>query len=99
MDHGKTLNASFVDYKMPLSPDVPKIDLIDIITDDPNIPYGAKEVSNAAIISSPPALVSAIHDATGIWFKKLPVTPEHIALALNKRGAVDFFTRIVFNGF
>jgi CO/xanthine dehydrogenase Mo-binding subunit len=31
-------------------------------------------------------VVSAIHDAIGIWFKELPVTPEKIVKALKKKG-------------
>jgi 4-hydroxybenzoyl-CoA reductase subunit alpha len=87
MDQGKTLNSSLLDYKMPLAPDTPVIEVIDIITNDPNGPYGAKEASEGAIVSTPPSVVSAIHDATGIWFKELPVTPEKILWALKKKGA------------
>jgi len=82
MDKGNTLNSNLADYKIPLSTDVPDIEFIDIIAEDPNGPYGAKEASEGAIVSSPPSIVSAIHDATGVWFKKLPVTPEKIAMAL-----------------
>ncbi|MBN1106202.1 MAG: molybdopterin-dependent oxidoreductase [Deltaproteobacteria bacterium] len=82
MDQGRTLNSSLADYKMPLSMDSPRIEVIDIITDDPHGPYGAKEASEGAIVSSPPSVISAIHDATGIWFKEQPVTPEKIVLAL-----------------
>jgi 4-hydroxybenzoyl-CoA reductase subunit alpha len=85
MDHGETLNPNFADYKMPLSLDVPNIEVVDIITDDPNGPYGAKEASEGAIVSSPPSIVSAIHDATGIWFKELPALPEKIFWALKKK--------------
>jgi len=85
MDKGKTLNPNFIDYKMPLSMDAPRIELIDIITDDPKGPYGAKEASEGAIVSSPPSVVSAIHDATGIWFKEQPVTPEKILMALREK--------------
>jgi CO/xanthine dehydrogenase Mo-binding subunit len=85
MDHGKTLNPNFVDYKMPLSLDIPNIKLIDIETDDPDGPFGAKEASEGSIVSTPPAVVSAIHDATGIWFKELPVTPEKIVKALKEK--------------
>ena len=46
MDRGKTLNATFLDYKMPLSVDVPNIELIDIETNDPDGPFGAKEASS-----------------------------------------------------
>jgi 4-hydroxybenzoyl-CoA reductase subunit alpha len=86
MDRGATLNNTFLDYKMPRSTDVPKIKVIDIITDDPDGPFGAKEASEGSIVSSPPAVISALHDATGIWFKEQPVTPEKIVLALKKKG-------------
>jgi 4-hydroxybenzoyl-CoA reductase alpha subunit len=88
MDKGTTLNANLADYKMPLSTDVPDIEFIDIITDDPYGPYGAKEASEGAIVSAPPSVVSAIHDATGIWFKELPVTPEKIVMALKRKNDI-----------
>jgi 4-hydroxybenzoyl-CoA reductase alpha subunit len=84
MDRGKTLNPTFLDYKMPLSLDIPNIKLIDIVTDDPDGPFGAKETSEGSIVSAPPAVVSAIHDATGIWFKELPITPEKVVKALKQ---------------
>jgi CO/xanthine dehydrogenase Mo-binding subunit len=85
MDHGRTLNANLADYKMPLSLDVPHIDVIDIVTDDPHGPYGAKEASEGAIVSAPPSVISAIYDATGMWFKEQPVTPEKIVMALKQK--------------
>ncbi len=85
MQNGKTLNPSFLDYKMPLATDIPKMKLIDIVTDDPDGPFGAKEASEGSIVSTPPAVVSAIHDATGVWFKELPVTPEMIVRALKEK--------------
>jgi CO/xanthine dehydrogenase Mo-binding subunit len=85
MHQGETLNPNLVDYKMPRSLDIPQIKVIDILTDDPNGPYGAKEASEGAIVSAPPSVVSAIHDATGIWFKEQPVTPEKIVMALKEK--------------
>ncbi len=86
MEKGETLNPTFLDYKMPHSTDVPNIRLIDIVTDDPEGPFGAKETSEGSIVSAPPAVVSAIHDAVGIWFKELPVTPEKVVRALKEKG-------------
>jgi CO/xanthine dehydrogenase Mo-binding subunit len=40
-------------------------------------------------VSAPPSVVSAIHDATGIWFKEQPVTPEKIAMALKQKKKGD----------
>jgi len=82
MDKGKTLNPTFLDYKMPMSMDVPRMKLIDVETNDPDGPFGAKEASEGSIVSTPPAVISAIHDATGVWFKELPVTPEKVIRAL-----------------
>ncbi len=85
MDSGRTLNPTFLDYKMPHSTDIPNIKLIDVVTDDPGGPFGAKEASEGSIVSTPPAVVSAIHDATGVWFKELPVTPEKVVKALKDK--------------
>jgi CO/xanthine dehydrogenase Mo-binding subunit len=85
MDRGGTLNATFLDYKMPLSTDAPNITLIDVVTNDPDGPFGAKEAAEGSIVSAPPAIVSAVHDATGIWFTELPITPEKVVRALRER--------------
>jgi CO/xanthine dehydrogenase Mo-binding subunit len=45
-------------------------------------PYGAKKASEGAIVSAPPSIVSAIHSATGMWSKEVPVTLEKIAMVL-----------------
>jgi len=86
MDHGVTRNSTLLDYKMPRSTDVPDIKVIDIITDDPDGPFGAKEASEGSIVSAPSAIFSALHDATGIWFKEQPVTPEKVVKALKDAG-------------
>jgi len=88
MDKGKTLNPTFLDYKMPLATDIPNIKLIDIETNDPDGPFGAKEASEGSIVSPPPAVVSAIHDATGVWFKELPVTLEKMVKAVKEKDAL-----------
>jgi CO/xanthine dehydrogenase Mo-binding subunit len=87
MSQGKTLNPTLLDYKMPLSMDIPNMKLIDVETNDPEGPFGAKEASEASIVSAPPSIVSAIYDATGIWFKELPVTPEKMIKALKEKKA------------
>lgn len=85
MDKGITHNDNFLDYKMPRITDVPTIRVHDIITDDPDGIFGAKEASEGSHVSAPPAVVLALHDATGIWFKEQPVTPEKIWRALKEK--------------
>lgn len=81
--NGRSLNASFVDYKMPLSMDMPPIRTIILETaPDPGGPYGAKGVGEDPIIAIGPAIVNAIHDAIGIRFRHYPVTPEQVLAAL-----------------
>jgi 4-hydroxybenzoyl-CoA reductase subunit alpha len=86
MEKGKTVNSSFLDYKMPRSVDVPNIKVIDIITNDPDGPFGAKEASEGSHVSTPPSVIASIHDATGIWFKEQPVTAEKIVKGLKEKG-------------
>jgi CO/xanthine dehydrogenase Mo-binding subunit len=86
MENGQTHNSTLLDYKMPRSTDVPDIKVINIITNDPDGPFGAKEASEGSIVSTPPAIFDALHDATGIWFKEQPVTPEKVVKALKDAG-------------
>jgi 4-hydroxybenzoyl-CoA reductase subunit alpha len=85
IEQGKTINPSFADYKMPRSLDAPQIKGIPVETVTPGGPYGAKEAGEGVIISTPPAIVNAIHDAIGVWIKDLPVTPEKILKALREK--------------
>ena len=66
--------------------DVPNIKVMHVTTDDPDGPFGAKEASEGSITSMPPAVANAIHDATGVWLKELPITPEKVIKALKEKG-------------
>lgn len=81
----KTLNPTFADYKLPRSLDAPEITGIAVETVTPGGPFGAKEAGEGIIISTPPAIISAIHNAIGVWIKDLPVTPEKILNALKEK--------------
>lgn len=85
MDNGKTLNPTFLDYKKPTSYDAPMTKVIHVITDDPNGPFGAKEAAEATMTTAAPSIISALHDATGIWIKELPATPEKVWKALKEK--------------
>lgn len=80
---GRSLNANFVDYKMPLSMDMPPIRTIMLETaPDPGGPFGAKGVGEDPIIAIGPAIANAIHDAIGVRFCAFPITPEKVLQAL-----------------
>jgi len=81
-EKGQITNASFRTYKIPNAIDLPPMDVIFIQTDEPSGPYGAKSVSEIAIDGVAPALVNAVHNATGIWFHDLPLTPDKVLKGL-----------------
>ena len=80
---GRSLNASFVDYKMPLAMDMPPIRTIMLETaPDPGGPYGAKGIGEDPIIAIGPAIANAVHDAIGVRFRAFPITPEKVLQTL-----------------
>jgi xanthine dehydrogenase molybdenum-binding subunit len=84
---GRSLNASFVDYKMLLSMDMPPIKTIVLEeAPDPLGPFGAKGVGEDPIIAIGPAIANAVYDAIGIRMRELPITPERVLRALGKLG-------------
>ena len=49
---------------------------------NPNGPMGAKGFSENSASGPPAAILSAIHDAIGVWITDYPATPERILRAL-----------------
>lgn len=83
---GRSLNAGLVDYKMPLSMDMPDIETVLLeAAPDPGGPWGAKGVGEDPIIAIGPAIANAIHDAIGVRFHHYPITPEDVLNALRDK--------------
>ncbi|RNF35285.1 xanthine dehydrogenase family protein molybdopterin-binding subunit [Paracoccus methylarcula] len=84
--NGRSLNAGLVDYKMPLSMDMPDIETIILeAAPDPGGPWGAKGVGEDPIIAIGPAICNAVHDAIGVRFHHYPITPEDVLKGLKAR--------------
>jgi 4-hydroxybenzoyl-CoA reductase subunit alpha len=81
---GLPLHANFLDYRVPTILDSPNIHTHIVESIDPNGPFGAKEASEGGLAGFPPALVQAVHEAIGIEFNELPLTPSRIIDALKK---------------
>ncbi|MFC4050750.1 molybdopterin cofactor-binding domain-containing protein [Actinomadura syzygii] len=75
---GLVRNPSFTDYLIPTILDMPpmRLDILEI--PDPNAPYGLRGAGEPPTLSSTPAIVAAIRDATGRALNRVPVRPEHI---------------------
>ncbi len=76
---------SMLDYKSLTFLEMPEVETILVETVDPEGPYGAKEVGQGPLLPVIPAVVSAVHDALGVWVDEVPVTPEKILKALDAR--------------
>ena len=82
VDGGLVRNPSFTDYLIPTMADLPTLRIAAIIEEpEPGAPFGAKGVGESPTISSTPAVVAAVRAATGVPIDRVPIRPEHIALA------------------
>ncbi len=88
-EKGRILNANLGEYKIPTSLDTPNIDAIIVESNEPNGPFGAKEVGEGAIMPTIPAILNAIYDATGVAIHELPLTPERVYIALKAKKEDD----------
>jgi len=86
VEKGQVMNPSFLDYGFPTFLEMPQIEAIEVETDDPIGPFGAKEAGEGTQLSPAPAIVNAIYDAIGIDFMDLPITTEKILAALEAKG-------------
>ena len=84
MDGGQTLNANFLDYKMPNALDMPPSEVVHVDTYEPEGPLGAKECGEGLASPTAPAISDAVYHATGYRCRDLPITPEKILQGLQK---------------
>ncbi len=82
-DTGRLRNLGAIDYRIPTSMDLPLQMESDIVeNEDGPGPYGAKGMSEGALLPVAPAVAAAVRDATGVVIRDLPLTPERVWRAL-----------------
>jgi len=81
-ERGRLVNARLGPYHVYKSNEMPKMEVIFVQTEEPSGPFGAKSVSEIPMDGIAPALADAIHDATGVWMREVPFTPERVWRAL-----------------
>ncbi|MCP4576828.1 MAG: molybdopterin-dependent oxidoreductase [Deltaproteobacteria bacterium] len=86
MEEGRTLNPSWLDYRMPSIRDMAESEHLDVITEQYRIgkPYRTKEVGEGYVSAILAAIANAIYDAVGVRFFSTPFTPEKILKGLGK---------------
>ncbi|MEV0056269.1 xanthine dehydrogenase subunit D [Saccharopolyspora shandongensis] len=80
-EQGRVRNPSFTDYLIPTILDVPPMPISVFEFPHPDSPYGLNGVGEPPTLSSTPAIVNALRDATGLALGRVPVRPDDIALA------------------
>ena len=88
-EEGSALNASLTSYGVPSALDMPRTELAQVDSWDPEGPYGAKESGEGTIGPTAPAIANAVFDAAGIRIKSLPLTPGKVLEALREKGATQ----------
>jgi CO/xanthine dehydrogenase Mo-binding subunit len=85
-EDGQPINATPIDYSIPRISDIPPVfDTILVENGDGPGPGGAKGMGEGAILPVAPAIANALFSAYGIRITDLPMTPEKIWRALQKR--------------
>jgi 4-hydroxybenzoyl-CoA reductase subunit alpha len=82
---GLMITGNMLDYRVPTIQDSPPIEVGIVESNDPHGPFGAKEAGEGSLAAFLPALTNAIADATGMRFNDLPLTPDRVFAALEKR--------------
>ncbi len=85
-DEGRIRNLGAIDYRIPTSMDLPKTMESEIVEngDGPG-PYGAKGMSEGALLCVAPAVAAAVREAVGVEIRDLPLSPERVWRALQEQ--------------
>jgi carbon-monoxide dehydrogenase large subunit len=80
-ENAAPLASTFLDYLLPLSTDIPDIEVRHMETPSPYNPLGVKGAGESGTIAAPAAVVAAIEDALkplGVEINETPLTPYRI---------------------
>lgn len=83
---GRVLTPYFSNYLIPGVMDMPDhVDSVIMEFPDENGPWGARGMAEMPFIPLAPAIVAAVHEATGAWIDELPLTPWRVLEAMKDR--------------
>ncbi|MCU0489106.1 MAG: molybdopterin-dependent oxidoreductase, partial [Anaerolineales bacterium] len=72
-------------YLIPTVLDVPeRVHSLVVENPDPIGPFGARGMAEMPYLPLAPAVIAAVHEATGVWFHEFPLTPERVLRGLGK---------------
>ena len=80
---GHITNPRFSGYLIPGIGDIPRrVESVVLELADPLGPFGVRGMSEMPFMTYAPAVTAALHDATGVWFDRFPLTPSRVLAGL-----------------
>lgn len=80
---GHITNPRFSGYLIPGIGDIPRrVESVVLELADPLGPFGVRGMSEMPFMTYAPAVTAALHDATGVWFDRFPLTPPRVLAGL-----------------
>ncbi|MEU8803070.1 xanthine dehydrogenase family protein molybdopterin-binding subunit [Spirillospora sp. NPDC048819] len=78
-EFGDYLNRDLAQYHVPVCADVRDVDAVWVEESDPHLnPMGSKGIGEIGIVGAAAAVGNAVHHATGIRVRDLPITPAKL---------------------
>jgi carbon-monoxide dehydrogenase large subunit len=74
-DDGQLRNASFMEFLMPYSTEIPAIEIDHVETPSPLNPLGIKGAGEAGVIPVGAVIASAVEEALGVPINEMPLSP------------------------
>jgi xanthine dehydrogenase YagR molybdenum-binding subunit len=75
---GRIVNANLAEYHVPVHADVPRIDIECLGDPDPTMPLGVLGAGEVGIVGVAGAIANAVHHATGLRVRDLPITLDKL---------------------
>jgi CO/xanthine dehydrogenase Mo-binding subunit len=85
VDEGMMQTPSLSEYLIPTAKDLPRTEAIILESGTGVGPFGAKGIGEPALTPAAPAVANAVADAIGVRVFDLPITPEKVLEALERR--------------
>jgi CO/xanthine dehydrogenase Mo-binding subunit len=87
MHEGRVLTPHLSTYLIPTVLDVPRrVESLILELADKEGPWGVRGMAEMPFMPLAPAITAALHDATGLWFDDIPLTPERVVARLREAG-------------
>jgi xanthine dehydrogenase YagR molybdenum-binding subunit len=76
---GAYTNPDLASYHIATNADIGEIDVAWVTDEDPHVNrLGAKGIGELGVIATTAAIANAVHDATGVRVRDLPITPDRL---------------------